>query len=56
MNATRRFFWLADKVFALHTALSIVAALLSFNDLLALACVVVLWLMTLAIWQEWKHV
>lgn len=55
MNATQRFFWMADKVFALHTALSIIALLLSLNNLLAFLCVIALWLMTFAIWQEWKH-
>jgi hypothetical protein len=54
---TRTFFWLADKCFALHSVLTIIIAVL-----FALAGIwggvgglIALWLLTAAIWQEWKN-
>jgi hypothetical protein len=57
MKMTRRFFWMADKVFALHCLLSLIACtwLLLSNLPVAAGCVFALWLLTAFIWQEFKH-
>ena len=57
MNIARRFYWLADKAFALHTLASLAAlAWLALQGLaVGAGLIAILWLLTAVIWREWTN-
>jgi hypothetical protein len=57
MNTARRFFWLADKAFGLHTIITLACLFLTLRieQPVILIALVVLWLLAGVVWLEWRH-
>lgn len=56
-TSTHPLFWLANRVFAAHSALTVLGLLwaLLVGQALLSAFFAVLWLLAAVVWSEWKH-